>query len=99
MKKINTLLLMSAFTIASNSFGMESEETSSNQSINFDKLEQRRLQEQNNKLLQENNRLLRIIITQNHLMSLSQRPTTYMQADRYKQLDAIYKQFEDNYTS
>lgn len=103
MKQITVLLLMSALTIASNSFGMEQEEASKNQSINFDKLEKRRLQEQNNKLLQENNKLLRIIIKQNHLISLSERRIVdnihTVQADSYRKLDALYREFEDSYKS
>ena len=105
MKKLTTLLVTTAytFTIINNSFGMKSEETSSDQCIKFDKVEKQRLQEQNNMLLQENNKLLRIIITQNQLISESERPQCYSiyttQADRYRKLDAIYEQFKRDHNS
>jgi hypothetical protein len=72
MKKLVALLFSLVFV--SNSFGMEPEEALSNQNIKFDKIEKRQLQEKNNLLLQENNKLLhqikhqnKVIILQNYL--------------------------------
>jgi hypothetical protein len=106
MKKTITLCLIAcAFTSSNNAFGMLPKETTSNQNEpivsqdnKFDKIESQRLQEKNNMLLQENNRLLRTIITQNHLISLTQRPADYFlytpRAGYYKKLNDIYEEFK-----
>ena len=97
------MVIACGFLLTNTSFGMKPEEASSNQYINFNKLEKRRLEEQNNRLLQENNKLLCIIIKQNQLISLSGRPfccgVNTVEACCYRKLDALYKEFENNYKS